>query len=209
MKRVRVFGLTALAAFALVATTAASASAHEFLILGNPVPSGGETFTSVNKSGTKAVLKTSGLEVLCSVVSNEGKILPAGKSDVTVKFSSCTVDKPANCKVKEPIVVKATDVLVEPFTTLLDEFAPETGKKFVTLEFENNGGTCSLGKTEVEGKAAAVVVSPGVEKEVGELDFTVASNEEASEPLTAGGLEATFTLEDQITLTSKDLWKAV
>jgi hypothetical protein len=106
----------------------------------------------------------------CSAVSGSGNIENGGSGlnhkvtgSVTLEVSKCTVIKPANCKVKEPIVWKATfmgaDQIGAEKNTMGLEFVPESGN-FTEITFE--GEKCALkGSTFGTSGTAIVTGAPG------------------------------------------------
>lgn len=109
-------------------------------------------------------------EITCTTVHGEGTIHneeTSGKHTVTgtitVKYTGCSVQKPAKCEVAEPIEFKSDFEGVEEVGSEKNEmgveFKPhEGGKVFVGITFKNKGAeSCAFnGKTiNVEGSAIA------------------------------------------------------
>jgi hypothetical protein len=155
------------------------------------------TCKKVTGTGTLKNIKDAG-----GVMQNEGKL-------IKVEYSECTVQKPAKCKVKEPIVVNATSITKETLgasgTEMGTELKPAAGA-FAEITFENLGAeVCSLKGTtaKVEGTAvgtgsrgsAETVSSSG-----GTLLFT---NSMTKETLKFGGNPAEF--QNTITTTMKEV----
>jgi hypothetical protein len=100
-------------------------------------------------------------EIVCKTVSGEGSLTneESGKEhkvsgSVTASFTNCTVNKPAGCKVKEPITTTSNTVSVEGLgagaNEMGQEFKPTEGEVFseVTLE-----GCLLAGKYKTTGTA--------------------------------------------------------
>lgn len=205
MAKVKLILLSLMAVMAVGAVMSASASAHEFLILGKKIAAGEKVlFLSKNVAGNSAILEqgTAGLKITCTAVTNHGFLEAAGKSTTTVIFNSCTVNRPAGCTVETPIVVKASDQLVLFEGILSDEFSPEGGgTTFTILKF--SGAGCSLTTLEVNGEATGAVDN-GNEALAHVLTFSNTSGTN----LTTGGVASFFRLKDEIKLENDDLWKA-
>ena len=113
-------------------------------------------------------------EITCTTVHGEGWLENTGKEkEHTVRgtgstnFTGCSVQKPAKCDVKEPIVVKAIAEGVEGIAPegkgMGGALGPDESKNFTQIAFTNNGAeVCALnGKTvNVEGSAIATGIDP-------------------------------------------------
>ncbi len=196
MSKIKLIMLSMLAVFALSAAASASASAFSFLVLGKKL-TGAEEETIKSTSG-ESVLETVGTKIVCAESAGTGTIKAGGSSTYQITFSTCSVSKPANCAVAQPIVVDGPDQLsLVPAGTLTDSFSPLTGKPFVTLTFSNSGGTCSIaGAQEVTGEAVGIVVGGETVKTTGELSFTNTSGSS----LQLAGVTAKFKSTQKLTL---------
>ncbi len=83
MQRIRSVGATFIAAIALTALAAATASAAAPTIL-----PGSGTFTSTSGLGT--LFTKAGSEIVCKADTNKGTVLSAQKVDATIDFTGCT-----------------------------------------------------------------------------------------------------------------------
>lgn len=191
MTRLRLAFLTAIAVLALTAVASATASALEYKIEGSGV-TGKTALENINETGTKNKLKGTpfGVTVQIQCSHREGENLAIdtlGSSEVKLKFSSCTVEKPANCSVEEPIVTTVVGALGEAGGGLVNEFSPVSGTTFTEITLL--GSSCSLkGKPfKVEGKQACELPAGAVEA----VEHGLACNASGS-ALTAGGKKAEF-----------------
>ena len=102
------------------------------------------------------------VHIECTKVHVTGSLGAGGTGTATLEFSSCTVTKPANCKVKEPIVTSVNTNLITGTGGLENEFVPPTGSPFTTVTLE--GASCSL-KTpfEVTGSQDCGLPGAGIE----------------------------------------------
>src|ERR1043166_4096070 len=110
------------------------------------------------KESTPAILKGTlagvKFETTCTTVSGTGKstnkviaeVMQNEGTGLAIKYSGCTVNKPAGCKVKEPIEITGSSITVENLgagkTDMGVQFKPKAEKPFgeVTLE----GTECAL-----------------------------------------------------------------
>jgi hypothetical protein len=151
----------------------------------------------------KGVLAGIVLEVVCKTVSGEATLSneePVAKehrvkSSITTNFSSCKVEKPAKCTIKEPIVVAGEAEGVEELGAGKNEMGLEVkpaggGKTFVTLTFE--GAECALKEIafEVQGTAIATGAPEPTAKHSGAT--AVFTNAMTKETLSIGGKAAEF-----------------
>ncbi len=148
----------------------------------------------VESSGTEAfVLKSvapgpTPIKITCNVESDSGTILNpngggAGTSEERIEFKTCTVNEPAGggCKVKEPIIAEAVDVLELVGGAAQVKFSP-VGVNFTEITLENciNAG---LNKAyPVKGTDNGIVRNG-----TSEIEFTAATSH-----LTFGGENATL-----------------
>jgi hypothetical protein len=114
----------------------------------------------------KGELALAPAEITCTSANGEAKLIneevgvmqTKGQEGGFVNFTGCSVQKPANCTVKEPIVAKGSSVTKTNINTneMGLEFKPPSGSTvFTEITFE--GASCGLkGKTfKVEGTAIA------------------------------------------------------
>jgi hypothetical protein len=175
--------LALLAVFAFGAITAAAAQAEEapFWSREGVRLQQNETHYITAKAWSSNFTLTAGTKTItCEKVRlAEGVLLgsstenPGTNDEIIEFFGNCKVtNNGASCKVKEPIRtnnVKSELVESEKSATasLLVEFRPATGVKFVTISFE---GTCTVNETAVEGSVAGQVFTLGAtQPELGEL----------------------------------------
>jgi hypothetical protein len=171
MKHVRMLGICVMAVFAVGVVTSASASAFSFRWHVNGAEASGQEVTG---AGGEFKLEAGTKTVVCTGESSTGTVKALGEDEATlITFTGCTANSSA-CKAfssgQTPgtIVVSAIKtLLVERETSakakvLADEFKENaTTKRFVTLEFEaNGGGECeNFPTTEVKGEVAAEVIN--------------------------------------------------
>jgi len=142
------------------------------LCLGEPLVLTEGTLTVHGETdGTSGyILKTPDVTVSCStgqgvgaLAATSGKVTVLG---IVVKFSSCTVQLPAACKIKEPIVTEPLKGVIEELRKEKILFTPETGENFTELTFENKGSEECLiaGKDRINllsgGKGGVLCTSP-------------------------------------------------
>jgi hypothetical protein len=174
---------------ALSLASVAAASAHEYYTSQEKLGSGSVEELKENKeeAQTQELLGTPfgvATHVNCSLVVTTGKIEGTSKGNATLKFTKCTVTKPANCTVKEPIETNVTTALVG--TSPEVEFKPEGGTTFTTITLL--GASCSIKEPfTVTGTQTCKLPSSETEKMAHEIACeTTGSN------LKAGGKTATF-----------------
>lgn len=146
------------------------------------------------------------LQITCTKVHGEGKLHNVesekdGKKvhtvtgSLTTNFSSCSVQKPSKCTVKEPIVVEAVGEGVEELGAEKNEmgveFKPASGTTFVEITLE--GSECALkGKPfKVQGTAIATG-GTATQKEKWGGATAVFTNAMTKETLEIGGVAAEF-----------------
>ncbi len=203
MSRFRLITVALFAMCALGAVASASASAFSYLVLGGFLLHPKENITSINL--TEPTLQAPGVEIICKKAKGTGTIELGGLGTYNIQFTECRVEAPANCKVKEPIVVSGTHHLaLKPEGTLGVLFLPSKPKNtFVELEFENNGGECALAGASqaVEGTSFGIIENGEAHSLTQRLSFT-----NASSSLTLAGAKANFKLLQDVVLESDRLW---
>jgi hypothetical protein len=194
MSRARLTVLAGIVAAFVMAVGAASASAEitlpDWVINGVKLLSGHVKFKHKTYPGNFLLLGTPfgvAIHIKCTSVLVLGGLLPEGLGFVELAFKTCTVVKPLNCTVKEPINVNAdfhhfhntvTGKLYLIFKPLGGAFAK------ITLE----GPNCAFKELfEVTGEQECNL--PGIEAEA--TGHTVECLKTESK-LTAGGKPATF-----------------
>ncbi len=170
-------------------------------------------FVDTKKISEKYKLNTTLLtlatEVNCTEQTTEGSVEnkagPPMKAEgtATITFNSCTVNKPAKCVVKQPIIAK-TAVKTVFVNEAKEEYGLEyspTGASFTELTFENkgaekcgiaNGGKAFPVKGSLIGTGSGPTMAGGIQR------FKAA--EASMQKLTVGGEPAT--LEGETTLTN-------
>lgn len=143
-------------------------------------------------------------EIVCTSASGEGSFtneepepkVHTGKGSASTNMTKCTVNKPAKCKVKEPISLTPSGVPVEGLgvgkNEMGGEVKPVEGKPFVAITFE--GVECALKNLtfNVEGTAIATGAPAPTEKHSGST--AVYTNAMTKETLKFGGKTAEFSL---------------
>jgi len=160
------------------------------------------------KESTPAILKGTlagvKFETACTTVSGTGKstnkviaeVMQNEGTGLAIKYTGCTVNKPAGCKVKEPIEITGSSITVENLgvgkTDMGVQFKPKAEKPFgeVTLE----GTECALkGKSfAIEGTMIATGSRGSTESVTSSGATLVFTNEMTKETLKFGGKEAEF-----------------
>jgi hypothetical protein len=110
------------------------------------------TFRFQGKNSGVSTLKgtVGGVSTNIACVTNKFSILPEGtgkSSEGEISYTGCTVNKPAKCIVKEPIVANFNGQLEEPATDkFVDRYTGSSaGEKFVEIEFKNKSTEkCSI-----------------------------------------------------------------
>jgi hypothetical protein len=229
--RIRVLLVSLLAVFAIGAVASATASAHEFSVPCHKViaankglgewedaactkAGGTKEFTTKLLAGeTEEFLDTSGpailvapavaIEIECWEDTSKGKLEAAGKTTGEATFYRCRVVTPAGCKVKEPIEIKFTDLLVGAATEpVKDEFkGTEAEETFVTITIE---GCAAEGKFKVKGTQIADLPAAGQERALHEIISTPSGSK-----LKLGANAAFFTNTETVRLFSGKLWDAI
>lgn len=126
---------------------------------------------------TNAVLKSkvglTATEITCTVTKNNAaeslshNVDNAGKHELTgvvvTEFKTCTVNKPAKCTVKEPIVSRAKVVGVEKLGAGANEMGAElkgSGEEETFAEITFEGAECSLKGKTFKVKGSVIGTSP-------------------------------------------------
>jgi len=180
--RAALLGLLALFIASGIAASTASAAGPYWHVNGSKLGQGVAKQVKLQLKGT-AVLKgeVSGAVVVieCKNSISEGATIEGqgnvqGQDKGRLTFTQCTVVKPTNCTVVEPI----TTVQTKSHLVYLPEnkqqkfgelFEPQQGETFVTLKFA--GKTCLLPATNVKGTVAAEVLPIEAEGQEGLLNF--------------------------------------
>jgi hypothetical protein len=188
MSRLKIVLLGAMACLLTVAVTAASAQAHEWKVAGKAV-TGTEHFkfkvkdytTEAKLLGTPFGVAT---HVECKLVEvTEGGLLKEGLGFASFAFRNCTVAKPANCTVKEPIVTRADFDITGATTELFKQLGVEP---FATVQLE--GAACSIKEAfAVTGEQECGAPGLGTEAAGHEIVCVTTGSK-----LKAGGKVATF-----------------
>jgi hypothetical protein len=229
MKRIRTICLALVAVFAMsaiVATASASAACSKeggdvsLCIEGREAKENSTfKFTSVKKPGTVSELKIPaiGLTITCKKAVNTGGFETFGDSvnpevsDVKITFSECEVTDPAQCEVPTiKVEGENKDGLDAVFAGAgkLTFFSSEKrGGTFVLVTIKSKKGQ----KCPFESKGAAVTGEqecslPGgeVEAVTHELECTAAGSK-----LAFAGLAATFSLQEEVKLTTGKKWSII
>jgi len=216
MKRLKLFGMTALAVMAISAVASATASAApRWMYRAHSTEafkelSGSETFSSTISSAAFELETPGLLTIKCTSESSTGTITnpaetskPGTDTSSKIRFDDCVVvGAEKTCKIvggssgtEEGIIeTVATNTVLKAGagTKVYDVFTPSSGKVFVTIKVENQTGkTCLVkGSYPVEGNSAGEV-----EHQAGgaELKFSKAIAEAAGTELKLGGDKAYLT----------------
>lgn len=142
-----------------------------------------------------AKIETSETSVECKKDPLEGLLLLEGKSTATLLLKECTVVKPSQCKVAEPITGKLVGELGESENQIVDELAGSGEKQLIAeLHFENKGlETCSLGKAKLLGTQTCEIVKGETELLYHELACKATGSN-----LKLGIVSAKFTSSEEI-----------
>jgi len=198
MKRIRRVGLCLTAMVVFSAAAVASASAHEYMVVGGTLPQEVTGTSGVSKLEGE-VLKTK-ITIECSKDTFTGSIEAGGKSKGEVTFEGCKVVGQATCEVPN-IKFKFTDLLVGPVPGVEDEFKPtEPEEVFVVIKIN----VCALkGSYKVKGTQVCKLPQAGESKVEHEIECTPAGSK-----LTLGGAPAKFTSTEKVKLKSGLSWSA-
>jgi hypothetical protein len=187
MRQTRVVGILAAALLVVSGLAAAQASAIEFVwkVNGSTLEAGKEK-TLLSKAKGSQILKGSAfgiaVEITCTEVVTTGAIIGGvpGTSTETVEYKSCTVQKPAKCKVSGGAIKTnlLKDEIVEGLGASKEKalilFSPKEGTKFAEPKLEG-GLLCQ--SIPVEGTVLAEANPQKSEVENGVLVFEAASKE--------------------------------
>jgi hypothetical protein len=170
--------------------------------------------------GTSTTSKLEGLvagtttTIECSEDTFTGSLEEKGKSSGEVKFKNCKffiVESsswkkvaPPGCKVKEPIEFKFKDELTEggPSRFLEDEFKPESGELFVTIEVTECTSKMLDGKFEIKGTQLCALP----ESEAGMTEHEIVCTPSGGR-LKLGNEPAGFFSTEKVKQTSKAFWQ--
>jgi hypothetical protein len=205
-----------LAALALTAVAAATASAHEFLVNGSALTTllhGAFTSTT---SHLKAELLNKKIEIISTLDTGTFSIGPNGTSTYEISFTGNTIDEigsggeliaEPNCVIKL-ITFHGTDELLEHESKLLDTFSGSAPPLFVTFKIENLSSekTCAFkGTSSIEGTLNAILINPETPEKLRDLEFNPAVT--GSQSLTFAGKRATFESTESLELYDQAEWK--
>jgi hypothetical protein len=159
MSRVKLLFVSVMAVFAVGAVVASEASAApHWVINGTPLGSGSESVLGLLSGGSARLVSKIGTvptEVVCTTADATGTILAVNEDAAPsgIQFTSCKVEHPSGCTVKEPITTVAlTSELLSNEVVGLDTWTPTSGTEFTSLTI--TGTACSVeSKTPVTGKA--------------------------------------------------------
>lgn len=139
----------AVCALALLALPAL-AQAHEYHVEGKPVTSYTKIQATSNNSGTVLVGHPFLVKVVidCPQVNAQGGLEPSGEGSLTLNYTSCVVEKPANCIVNEinELTLYAHTALGGSLGTSLEDTFTGPTLGTVTL----SGGQCALANRTFE-----------------------------------------------------------
>jgi hypothetical protein len=210
MSKLRYVLLVALALCAF-GTTAAAASAHEYLVGGKPIPEGFHIKFHVLVETHWLLLGTPfGVAVHISCLegfSLLGGLLFGGTSLQSLTWTGCKVTKPAGCTTGT-ITSKTKGTLLSASET---EFSPETGTAFTTITLE--GASCSLkGQPfEVTGTQKCLTPEAESEKELHEVECKTSGSalKAGGKPATLEGLAAGIHIINEKGEATKELYSAI
>jgi hypothetical protein len=197
-------------ACAILCGFATTATAHEFRVEGKSLTAPEGIAEKTTTARRLVVLGTPfgvNMHVECTkihVAAGVSFIEPTGKSVSHPEFSNCTVVKPVNCTLNEPVVARDKGLLVEVGGAIEEELTPAEGAAFTTVTL--TGSSCSLkGKPfEVGGSQLCELPEAGTEKASHEGVCKVAGSS-----LKAGGKAATLEGSTTVKLESGKLWSAL
>ncbi len=196
-------------ASAVFGVFAAAAAAHEFRVEGKSITKS-EAIAEKTTTARRLVVLGSpfgvNMHVECTkihVAAGVSFIEPGGKSVSRPEFSTCTVVKPANCSVNEPVVAHDKGLLVEVGGSIEEELTPAEGTVFTTVTL--TGASCPLKEPfPVSGSQLCALPEAGSEKVSHEGVCTTAGSS-----LKAGGKAATLEGTTTVKLESGKLWSAL
>jgi hypothetical protein len=167
----------------------------------------GKTKNETKESAPVVLKGTAGgaaTEIVCTTVKGTGILTNVGGGVMQVegekleaKYSSCTVQKPAKCVVKEPIELKNLTAISRislgaSKNEMGGEYKPEAGKPFTEISYE--GAECGLKGTKlaIEGTAIATGSAGSTETTTYSGGTSLFTNSMTKETLTFGGKAAEF-----------------
>jgi hypothetical protein len=207
--------LGVLAALALSAVAAATASAHEYFAEGSKITGLLDGTSTSGKSILGAEILGTKVEIVSTLSSGTFSIGPNGTSTFTVNFTGLTLEEInskgelivlTKCTVQSPFKFTGLDQLLETSGKWLDTFSPPSGSK-IFAEFKIIGSECALAKTaayKMEGSFNAILIKPEEERLLGMIEFN--PKEAGSQSLQFGGDPATFESTQSLTLNDGKLW---
>jgi hypothetical protein len=214
MLKPRIILLGVLAAFALSAVAAATASAHEYIAEGKAITELLDGTSTSGKSILAGEILGTKVEIISTLSSGTFSIGPNGTSTFITNFTGLSVEE-INSKGELIALPKCTvasaqakglDQLLETSGKWLDSFTPPAGSKIFS-EFKITGSECALAKAaayKVEGTANGILINPTVENLLGMIEFN--PKEAGSQSLTFGGNPATFESTQSLVLNDGKKW---
>jgi hypothetical protein len=204
--RFRVLLVSLLAVFAVSAVASASASAsacpaeHEgdYAICYEGTEFEGKLEGTSGVSILKSTVLTKEVEIECTADTISVTAEDSGKSKGELHFTNCKVNKPAGCKVTEPIVAKFTDQLNTPPAAITDTFTGSgTAEEFTAIKITG----CALeGTYKIKGKQTcsfdANIGTDQVEHEV-ICTFAGSALKLGSEPATFSSTAKVHVVDDE------------
>jgi hypothetical protein len=158
MLKLKLTGLSLLAALTITAIASSSALAHEYLVEGKAIAAG-EKVEAVGDTGLQWVeTKIGGLPIVqeCDEGLGTGNLEEKGKSTSRSESKNCRIFEInkgkrtylSACSLKEPVVIEATGEL----TGVGEDILTGSGKEETFSEFEIKGESCVIkGKYKVKG----------------------------------------------------------
>lgn len=148
MLRIKLFILSAVAAFAVSAVAAAGATAAEYFVEGKAVTTAVPFEGASGVSKLKTKLLGEELVITCKKDALSGDLEAAGASSGEIDFEECGAGNSkepfSSCEVPT-IKSKIVDQLITHEGTIEDEVKPATGETFVEIVLKNKGErTCLL-----------------------------------------------------------------
>jgi hypothetical protein len=214
MLKPRTILLGVLAALALSAVAAATASAHEYFAEGSKITQLLDGTSTSGKSILGAEILGTKIEIISTLSSGTFSIGPNGTSTFTTNLTGLTIEEINSkgelialpkCTV-ETIVFSGIDQLLETSGKWLDTFSPKSPSK-IFAEFKITGSECSLAKAakyKMEGSFNAILIEPETEKLLGMIEFN--PKEAGSQSLTFAGSPATLESTQSLVLNDGKKW---
>jgi hypothetical protein len=215
MLKPRIILLGVLAAFALSAVAAATASAHEYVAEGKAITELLDGTTTSGKSILGFEILGTKTEIVSTLSSGTFSIGPNGTSTFTTNLTGLTLEEInskgelivlTKCTVESPFKFTGLDQLLETSGKWLDTFSPPSGSK-IFAEFKLTGSECAFAKTakyKMEGSFNAILINPTEEKLLGMIEFN--PKEAGSQSLTFGGNPATLESTQSLVLNDGKKW---